>query len=716
MGISSSVPEKVEESDLSNLPEQIDDIAISYILTQNTIDLIRLGDKDYYDNMIVLTSGILSKRLNKLELGFLNKRIQHGQPIFVSDKSDMSHLIPKNDAMKKHMLRNISKYYMKIITVYSAVVSTMDPQYFYEDEDGNRSTFYLKDFKDYKYIPRNAKPRISQMTNPLNLCRKRLNILKNKLSIGEDSITINPGEKLCSMDGPSKRLNEEIGIKELDLLYYDLYDNENKKWGKMSKKMKKKYNRDLTIFYQIFTGKKTKPSDIKSFRDIEMLDFNTFDKCNKDDFIKELIVPKDGRLIKSYLDKIYIIQDHTQSTKIKLMNILKKLFISNGSDYKLNPDLTLDSVIAIEKDTREAIMYLYTTCEKYFIQALLIFEKIYEENTYNLNAQRNNNMNSAFVVPDVLANSNSAPIGLNPIGLTNGLNSGINTGLNTGLNSGLNSGLNPSGLNPSGLNTGLNPLNPLNSGLNTGLNTGLNPLNPLNSGLNSGINPPNVLNSGLNPLNSGLNSGINPPNVLNPPNNSGLIQSNVSTDSMPISYSPQPNGAFKELGAVNPEIIGTFNQPAQVDTEPGRFNPTDTPANPMNPVNYVKPENPFNPMNPVNYVKPENPFNPMNPVNYVKPENPFNPMNPTNSVDTPITPVTPPDAPVLQPIVPGLPDVPVAPAPLAPAPVAPVAPVVPDAPAPVAPAPVAPAPIVPDLPAPTAPIVPKTSWFGFNSS
>jgi hypothetical protein len=708
MGISSSVPEKVEESDLSNLPEQIDDIAISYILTQNTIDLIRLGDKDYYDNMIVLTSGILSKRLNKLELGFLNKRIQHGQPIFVSDKSDMSHLIPKNDAMKKHMLRNISKYYMKIITVYSAVVSTMDPQYFYEDEDGNRSTFYLKDFKDYKYIPRNAKPRISQMTNPLNLCRKRLNILKNKLSIGEDSITINPGEKLCSMDGPSKRLNEEIGIKELDLLYYDLYDNENKKWGKMSKKMKKKYNRDLTIFYQIFTGKKTKPSDIKSFRDIEMLDFNTFDKCNKDDFIKELIVPKDGRLIKSYLDKIYIIQDHTQSTKIKLMNILKKLFISNGSDYKLNPDLTLDSVIAIEKDTREAIMYLYTTCEKYFIQALLIFEKIYEENTYNLNAQRNNNMNSAFVVPDVLANSNSAPIGLNPIGLTNGLNSGINTGLNTGLN----------------------PLNPLNSGLNTGLN----PPNVLNSGLNSGINP-SVLNSGLNPLNSGINpsvlnsglSGINPPNVLNPPNNSGLIQSNVSTDSMPISYSPQPNGAFKELGAVNPEIIGTFNQPAQVDTEPGRFNPTDTPANPMNPVNYVKPENPFNPMNP---------------VNYVKPENPFNPMNPTNSVDTPITPVTPPDAPVLQPIVPGLPDVPVvpapaplAPAPLAPAPVAPapvapvvpvapapVAPVVPVAPAPVAPvvpdapAPVAPAPIVPDLPAPTAPIVPKTSWFGFNSS
>ena len=431
MGITPSAPmtSKNEHQEIRNLPEQLDDIAMSYILTQNTIDLIRLGEKDYYDNMIVLTSGILNKRLNKLELGFLNKRIQYGinENIYVSNKSDMTHLIPKNDALKQKLIRNVSKYYMKIMTIYSAIVSTMDPQYFYEDEEGNRSTFYLKDYKEYKYIPRNAKPRISQMTNPLNLCRKRLNILKNKLNIQDNRVTINPGEKLCSMDGPSKRLNEEIGIKELDLLYYDLYDNENKKWGKMSKSMKKKYNRDLTVFYQIFTGIKTKPSNIKSFRDIEMLDFNTFDKCNKDDFIKELTISKDDERIQSYLDKIYKIQEHTQSTKIKLMNILRKLFISNGTDYKLNPELTLDVVMSLEKDTRDAIMYLYTTCEKYFVQALLVFEKIYEENAYSLNVERNKNMNSTFVTPSNNTTENAIMNKIETDGSNNSVNKDTKT-------------------------------------------------------------------------------------------------------------------------------------------------------------------------------------------------------------------------------------------------------------------------------------------------
>jgi len=134
MGITPSAPmtSKNEHQEIRNLPEQLDDIAMSYILTQNTIDLIRLGEKDYYDNMIVLTSGILNKRLNKLELGFLNKRIQYGinENIYVSNKSDMTHLIPKNDALKQKLIRNVSKYYMKIMTIYSAIVSTMDPQYF----------------------------------------------------------------------------------------------------------------------------------------------------------------------------------------------------------------------------------------------------------------------------------------------------------------------------------------------------------------------------------------------------------------------------------------------------------------------------------------------------------------------------------------------------------------------------------------------------------
>ena len=411
MGIVSSKQEEItneniKEDDISNLPEQIDDIAVRYILTQNTIDLIRLGDKDYYDNMIILTSSILNKRLNKLQLGFINERIKFGikEPIYTQDKHNITNLIPKNDRLKDKIIYTISKYYMKIITIYSAIVSTMDPQYFYEDDDGNRKTFYLKDFNEYKNIPHNVKPRISQITNPLNLCRKRLNILKNKLNIDGDNITINPGEKLCSLDEPSKRLNEEIGIKELDLLYYDIYDSSQKKWGKMSKKMKKKYNKDLTLFYQIFTGKNNKPKEIKTFYDIEMLDFKTFDYCNKNHFVTDITVSKNDKLIKKYLDKIYIIQEHTNETKEKLMHILKNIFISNNDEYKINPELTIDKVLMLENETRDIILHLYTTCEKYFIQALLIFEKIFEEKFYNLNIERDNNMKNTFVVPTIISN------------------------------------------------------------------------------------------------------------------------------------------------------------------------------------------------------------------------------------------------------------------------------------------------------------------------
>ena len=405
MGISTSkqnvTEDIIKDEDITNLPEQIDDIATKYILTQNTIDLIRLGDKDYYNNMIILTSSILDKRLTKLELGFLNERILHGvqEPIYTQDKHDMTSLIPKNDRIKNKFLHNISKYYMKIITIYSAIVATMDPQYFYEDEDGEHKTFYLKDFGDYKSINPHVKPRISQMTNPLNLCRKRLNILKNKLNIEGEQVTINPGEKLCSMNDSTKRLNEEIGIKEMDLLYFDIFDNNEKKWAKMSNKMKKKYNKDLTIFYQIFTGKKNKPKEIKSFHDIELLDFKTFDYCDKEHFVKDLIVSKNNQHIKKYLDKIYIIQEHTNTTKEKLLYILKKIFISEGEEYKINPELSLDKLIQLENDTRDIILHLYTTCEKYFVQALIIFEKIFEEQMYELNLERDNNMKNTFVIP-----------------------------------------------------------------------------------------------------------------------------------------------------------------------------------------------------------------------------------------------------------------------------------------------------------------------------
>jgi hypothetical protein len=49
-----SISNQTEPKNIKSLSQTIDDIAIHYILKQNVIDLLRLTDKEYYDNLIVL--------------------------------------------------------------------------------------------------------------------------------------------------------------------------------------------------------------------------------------------------------------------------------------------------------------------------------------------------------------------------------------------------------------------------------------------------------------------------------------------------------------------------------------------------------------------------------------------------------------------------------------------------------------------------------------
>jgi hypothetical protein len=401
-----------EPTEMASLASQIDDIAVHYILNQNTIDLLRLTDKEYYDNLIILTGAVIDKKLNNMELGFLNNRIFGKKTI-----SDMIDVIPASNKVKDKVIYNISKFYIKIIMIYSAIATTIDPQYSYETQDGNKKTFYLKEMDEYKYIPKNVKPILVQLTNPMNLCRKRLDILKNKLDLNVEGIyiKINPGEKLCSLTTTSK-LTDEVGIKELDLLYFDIFDYDTKTWSKRSKKMKQKYNKDLILFYQIFTGKKVKPANIQTFHDIELLNMSTLEQCQDINFMKEILVKKDDVLIQDYIQKINLIESVTQKYRIRLTEILKELFVvklgETENKYTLNPEMTLDHVILLETETRDTILNLYTSCEKYFIQALIIFENIYNAQVKTLNVERLNYMEHIKTPPPEVIEPTPSPISM----------------------------------------------------------------------------------------------------------------------------------------------------------------------------------------------------------------------------------------------------------------------------------------------------------------
>ena len=53
-----SISNQTEPKNIKSLSQTIDDIAIHYILKQNVIDLLRLTDKEYYDNLIILIGNV----------------------------------------------------------------------------------------------------------------------------------------------------------------------------------------------------------------------------------------------------------------------------------------------------------------------------------------------------------------------------------------------------------------------------------------------------------------------------------------------------------------------------------------------------------------------------------------------------------------------------------------------------------------------------------
>jgi len=390
MGNNMSIPD--QPMDIKSLSSQIDDIAVHYILKQNTIDLLRLTDKEYYDNLIVLVGNLFEKKLTDMEVGSIHQRIY---PETVQDA--VLNFLPSNGKIKDSMIRSISKFYMKIMMIFSAIVATIDPQYSYEDEEGNKQLFYLKDFKNYKHIPKHVQPTIHQLTNPMNLCRKRISILRNKIDTTDpDFITINPGEKLCSTESVS-HLTDEIGIKELDLLYYDVFDPASKTWKHRSPQMDEKYMKDLKKFYTIFTGEEEMPPRIRSFKDIELFDFRSITYCQDKMFTQDYVIPKDDLLIVRYKEQVDLLEQSTILYRTELLDYMKTLFLTkmdeNTMSYTINPSLTMQDILKIESDTRTTIINLYTNCEQYFIRALLIFEELYDKQSNHMNESRLNHTN-----------------------------------------------------------------------------------------------------------------------------------------------------------------------------------------------------------------------------------------------------------------------------------------------------------------------------------
>ena len=364
----------VNNNDLQvDLLSTINSIATKYILTMNTLDLIKMSDDEYAKHMMILTSNIFNTQLTDTEIGFMNAKIT--EPGKLIDKNNIHLYVPKNKKQRKQYIKVISMYYMKIITVFCSIVSTLNPQYSYKDEKNITKDFYLKDYKSYMNLPLDAKPVLIQTANPFNHHNMRLNILNMNVFKKEDKVTLGLGKQICSPT--SLKLNDHISLNELDALYNDVFDLETKTWSKKSSVMMDKYNNDLDKMYTIFTGNTVRPEYITSFYDIEMMDFSKSTMCNEASFKENLVIDKDNALLQKYLELIKKIQDITKKQNDKLNSVLNELFVKHNDSYIINPILSMDKLILIESKVKKIILNMYVKCEELFIKALLVYEDIY---------------------------------------------------------------------------------------------------------------------------------------------------------------------------------------------------------------------------------------------------------------------------------------------------------------------------------------------------
>jgi hypothetical protein len=393
------------KQDFQNIYEVIDYIATYYILTMDFKSLSKLAEKEYCDKLVILTSDIIQRYFNDLEVTYLAQRIKEGLEVNELNKDTVSFITKdqlesldiKNDAQKsikkKRVCIGIAKFYVKIAHVFAAIVTTINPVYVYKDANGNtvKNTLLEKN-----KIPKNVKRAIYK----LNICDERIRSLMEKTPKESGTNNTDPtnqtnnayiNPKLCTMnvkkDGSVKTLNEEPGIPELMQLYLDdKYDYSTGLFTGMSPNTEKQFQKDLKLFYTAFTGDVIMPPEITKFSDIKLRDYSKRNGCLGDNpaFKKNYVINKKDDLFVQYASNLKKMIDSAVIKQNDLLAIINELFsfvvdpYSGKKKIRVNPKLNEESLQKLIELSRKVILELYIKCELDYVNGIKFYEAIVE--------------------------------------------------------------------------------------------------------------------------------------------------------------------------------------------------------------------------------------------------------------------------------------------------------------------------------------------------
>ena len=169
---------------------------------------------------------------------------------------------------------------------------------------------------------------------------------------------------------------EEPGIPELEALYFDAgFDPKTGKFMRMSSESKKDYEKDVRIFYEVFTGKPA-PDTIQSFHDIPLT------KYCQDNPVK--IIKDDSTLWNKYAKHLREMRYQANKNRESLTGILNQIFVYETNIQTQTHKITLSSSLTegklqkLVESARRIIIKLYLQCEVDYVKGIKIYEALVE--------------------------------------------------------------------------------------------------------------------------------------------------------------------------------------------------------------------------------------------------------------------------------------------------------------------------------------------------
>ena len=394
-------------------------IAAKYILTQNFEDLLALNNEKSCNSLVILTSKIINKYLDNRSIIYLAQYTKQNNIINKLDKDKVIYLnkekMPdldiKSSIKKKRMCIGISKYYIKINMLYSAIATTIKPMsqvlrnkgvnINLGEEDPNKIqgqghiggeipapidqvTAALIPLEQKATIPETEK--ITADIDNESLFDRRIAALSN-YTYNQENKTFKANELLCKYFGTKRKpnLGDEVGINELEKLYIDEFDYLNGKFVSMSKTNREEYDKDIIQFYKAFTDNNyqlTNTSilqEIISISDIKLNNYNIEKHCGENGLYKSSFKNIRPPVANEIEKRIKLMDDHNKYSKKQLVAILANVFIVDKTitpyTITLNPKLNEDILDKLISQTRQIIINMYISCEKDFSSVLRLFNQ-----------------------------------------------------------------------------------------------------------------------------------------------------------------------------------------------------------------------------------------------------------------------------------------------------------------------------------------------------